>query len=240
MRDKRRAMPWWQELPLLLVIALCLAILLRTFFVQAFYIPSGSMEDTLQVGDKVLVNKIVYDFWKPERGEIVVFRGDGKWAPEVVKSEEPGFFGRIGRGFGDLVGVSEPGEKDFIKRIIGIPGDVVACCDAEGRVTVNGFPLNEPYVKNNSLLEDPQPGRECRSRKFAKVIVQPGHVFVMGDHRAVSQDSRCNGQVPIKSIIGRAGVIALPVGRWGSLTVPDTFDGVPVAWARNREDGRGL
>lgn len=116
-------MPWWQEMPLLLIIAFCMAVLLRTFLVQAFFIPSGSMEPTLQIGDRVLVNKVVYDLWQPERGEVVVFRGTDKWAPEVVPAPtSSGLFGRIGRGFGDLVGFSEPSEKDFIKRIIGVPG----------------------------------------------------------------------------------------------------------------------
>ncbi|GIG60631.1 signal peptidase I [Longispora fulva] len=232
-------MPWWQEMPLLLIIAFCMAVLLRTFLVQAFFIPSGSMEPTLQIGDRVLVNKVVYDLWQPERGEVVVFRGTDKWAPEVVPAPtSSGLFGRIGRGFGDLVGFSEPSEKDFIKRIIGVPGDVVACCDAEGRVTVNGKGLDEPYVADNSPLQDPIPGQECRARKFVKLTVQPGHVFVMGDHRGVSQDSRCNGQVPIDKIIGRAFVIAWPVGRWDSLSVPKTFSEVPKLNALRLEPRR--
>ena len=127
----RRSMPLWQELPLLLVVAFCLAVLIRTFLVQAFFIPSGSMEQTLLVGDRVLVNKVVYDVRTPERGEVVVFRGTDKWAPE--NPEATGARGLvlagIGRTIGDLVGVSRPGEKDFIKRVIGLPGDRVACCD---------------------------------------------------------------------------------------------------------------
>ena len=127
---RRKEMPLWQELPLLLVVAFCLAVLIRTFLLQAFFIPSGSMEDTLLVGDRVLVNKVVYDLRDPQRGEIVVFRGTDNWAPEVDRAGQPAFVAKLGRTVGDLVGVSRPGEKDFIKRVIGLPGDRVSCCDA--------------------------------------------------------------------------------------------------------------
>ena len=142
-----RQMPLWQELPLLLVVAFCLAVLIRTFLLQAFFIPSGSMEHTLLVGDRVLVNKVVYDVRDPQRGEVVVFRGtDDVGAARTGRRRQPGFVAKLGRTVGDLVGVSQPGEKDFIKRVIGLPGDTVACCDAQGRVTVNGSALDEPYV----------------------------------------------------------------------------------------------
>lgn len=103
---------------------------------------------------------------------------------------------------------------------------------------MNGKGLDEPYVADNSPLQDPIPGQECRARKFVKLTVQPGHVFVMGDHRGVSQDSRCNGQVPIDKIIGRAFVIAWPVGRWDSLSVPKTFSEVPKLNALRLEPRR--
>jgi signal peptidase I len=240
-RDKRKNMPLWQELPLLLVVAFCLAVLIRTFLVQAFYIPSGSMEETLLVGDRVLVNKILYDVREPARGEIVVFRGTDNWAPENQSDTNAGFFAKLGHTVGDLVGISQPGEKDFIKRVIGLPGDVVACCD-QGHVTVNGFALDEAlYVTEDSPLEVPPSPRECRSRRFDPVTVLPGQMFVMGDHRVVSQDSRCQGQVPITNVIGRAFVILWPSGRWGWLTVPKTFEKVPkpytAAPAFNRPGG---
>jgi signal peptidase I len=227
-RERRKNMPLWQELPLLLVVAFCLAVLIRTFLVQAFYIPSGSMEETLLVGDRVLVNKILYDVRDPARGEIVVFRGTDNWAPENQSDANAGFFAKLGHTVGDLVGISQPGEKDFIKRVIGLPGDVVACCDVQGRVTVNSYPLDESsYVTEDSPLEVPPSPRECRSRRFDPVTVQPGQMFVMGDHRVVSQDSRCQGQVPISNVIGRAFVILWPSGRWDWLTVPKTFENVP-------------
>ncbi len=223
----RRTMPLWQEVPLLLLVAFCMAVLIRAFLVQAFYIPSGSMEDTLMVGDRVLVNKIVYDVRTPERGEVIVFRGSDTWAPENIPEPPGGLLSRIGRGLGDLVGVSRPGEKDFIKRVIGLPGDRVSCCDNEGRVFVNGVPLDEPYVRQNSPLDVPADPRVCRSRNFDEVLVPAGQLFVMGDHRIVSQDSRCQGTVPIDNVIGRAFVIVWPSARWGTLGVPDDFAGVP-------------
>jgi signal peptidase I len=226
-RRKRKGMPLWQEVPLLLLVAFCMAVLIRSFLVQAFFIPSGSMEDTLQVGDRVLVNKIVYDLRSPQRGEVIVFKGPDNWVPENPSDSSSGFFGKISAGLGDLVGVSRPGEKDFIKRVIGLPGDRVSCCDTEGRIFVNGVPLDEPYVHQNSPLDvDPDP-RVCRARSFDEVLVPPGQLFVMGDHRIVSQDSRCEGTVPIDNVIGKAFVIVWPSDRWGGLGVPDTFANVP-------------
>jgi signal peptidase I len=230
LRRRRQHMPLWQELPLLLIVAFCLAVLIRTFLLQAFFIPSGSMQDTLLIGDRVLVNKVVYDVRDPHRGEVVVFRGTDRWAPEPGTAAAPtGFAGKLGQTVGDLVGISRPDEKDFIKRVIGLPGDHVACCDQQGRVTVNGHALDEPYVVRNSPLELPPSTSECRSRQFAEVVIPPGHLWVMGDHRAVSQDSRCQGPVPIQNVIGRAFIIVWPSSRWDSLPVPDTFAKVPAA-----------
>ncbi|GAA0721858.1 hypothetical protein GCM10010199_28710 [Dactylosporangium roseum] len=227
-RRKRKNMPLWQELPLLLIVAFCLAVLIRTFLVQAFFIPSGSMEETLLVGDRVLVNKVLYDVREPERGEVVVFQGPANWAPENQVDKDAGFFAELGRTVGDLVGFSQPGEKDFIKRVIGLPGDTVACCDVQGRVTVNGYPLDESsYIYEDSPLDAVPNPRQCTARRFDPVKVEPGQMFVMGDHRGVSQDSRCQGQVPIENVIGRAFVILWPSSRWGWLSVPDTFKNVP-------------
>jgi signal peptidase I len=231
-RGERKNMPLWQELPLLLVVAFCLAVLIRTFLLQAFFIPSGSMQDTLLVGDRVLVNKVVYDFREPSRGEVIVFAGPPGWAPENPVDKDIGFFAKLGRTVGDLVGVSPPSEKDFIKRVIGLPGDTVACCDADGHVTVNNYPLDESaYVIRNSPVEVTPSQTECRSRRFGPIVVEPGQLFVMGDHRAVSQDSRCYGQVPIDNVIGRAFFIAWPSGRWATLPIPKTFENVPRPFA---------
>ena len=226
---KRRQLPLWQEVPLLLLAAFLIAVLIRTFLLQAFFIPSGSMEHTLDIGDKVLVNKVVYDVREPARGEIVVFRGTDRWAPEPKQAQPGG--NRIGRFLGDLVGLSAPGEKDFIKRVIGTPGDTVACCDAKGRVTVNGHPLDETYIPENSPPDvEPNP-TQCQSRRFGPVTVPKGQVFVMGDHRLVSQDARCQGPVPIENIIGRAFLVVWPADRWKTLEVPSTFTDVPKPYA---------
>ena len=231
---RRKEMPLWQELPLLLVVAFCLAVLIRTFLVQAFFIPSGSMENTLAIKDRVLVNKVVYDMRDPLRGEIVVFRGTDNWAPEEGTEPISNTFGaKLGRTIGDLVGVSRPGERDFVKRVIGLPGDTVACCDARGRITVNGESMDEPYVEDNSDLNAPPNPTQCTSRRFAEVTVPAGQMFVMGDHRAVSQDARCQGPVPIENVIGRAFVIVWPSSRFTELSVPDNWKnfaaGRPVA-----------
>ncbi|MFI7250935.1 signal peptidase I [Micromonospora chalcea] len=228
-RRGRRQMPLWQELPLLLIVAFCLAVLIRTFLLQAFFIPSGSMEDTLLIGDRVLVNKVVYDVRDPVRGEVVVFRGTDRWVAQEAPAPPTNFAGRVGRTLGDLVGVSRPGEKDFIKRVIGVPGDKIWCCD-DGRVVVNGVPLDEQaYVSEDSPVELPPNPKECRSRQFTEVVVPPGQIFVMGDHRLVSQDARCQGPVPIENVVGRAFMIVWPSQRWTTLPVPETFANVPRA-----------
>lgn len=236
-RGRRRGLPLWQEVPLLLVIAFCLALLVRTFLLQAFYIPSGSMEETLLAGDRVLVNKVVYEVREPARGEVVVFRGTESWSPQHALDTDIGMFTRVGRTIGELVGISRPTEKDYIKRIIGLPGDRVSCCDVEGRVFVNGQPLDEDYITFNAPLNDsPDDAPDCRTRRFDEVVVEPGQMFVMGDQRAISQDSRCQGQVPIDNIIGRAFVIVWPSARWASLSAPDTFTSVPQAAAGHTTD----
>ncbi|GHJ13381.1 signal peptidase I [Micromonospora sp. AKA38] len=228
-RRSRRQMPLWQELPLLLVVAFCLAVLIRTFLLQAFFIPSGSMENTLLIGDRVLVNKVVYDMRDPVRGEVVVFRGTDRWVAQEAPAPPTNLAGKVGRTLGDLVGVSRPGEKDFIKRVIGVPGDKVWCCD-NGRVVVNGTPLEEQaYVSEDSPVDLPPNPKECRSRQFTEVVVPPGQIFVMGDHRLVSQDARCQGPVPIDNVVGRAFMIVWPSERWTSLPVPKTFADLPRA-----------
>jgi signal peptidase I len=222
-------MPLWQELPLLLIVAFCLALLIRTFLLQAFFIPSGSMENTLLVEDRVLVNKVVYDVRDPQRGEVVVFRGTDRWAAQVDTEPDPGLAGRVARTVGELVGYGRPGEKDFIKRVIGLPGDRVACCDEQGRVTVNGVPLDETYLFQDSPLDLPPNPAECRSRRFEEVLVPAGQIYVLGDHRLVSQDARCQGPVPIDNVVGRAFMVVWPSDRWAALSVPETFETVPAA-----------
>ncbi|MGE5131862.1 MAG: signal peptidase I [Gemmatimonadota bacterium] len=205
------------ELPLLVIFALILALLIKTFIVQAFFIPSGSMEDTLLIGDKVLVNKLVYDFRPVHRGDVVVFNGEGSWDPAPLAPTPP--LQRLWDSITGLFGTA-PGVHDYIKRVIGIPGDHVACCNAHGQVTVNGVPLSEkPYL---------YPGDSPSVTHF-HATVPPGNLWVMGDHRSVSYDSRLHmgdpggGSIPKDKVVGRAFVIVWPVSRWRVLSIPATF-----------------
>ncbi|NUR70809.1 MAG: signal peptidase I [Hamadaea sp.] len=227
-RRQRRRLKLWQEIPLLLVIALGVAFLVQTFLFRAYYIPSSSMEDTLVRGDRVLVNKVVYHFGDPERGDVVVFKGPPNWAPEFSEDPNASFFSKVGSGLSDLVGLGKPGEKDFIKRVIGVPGDRVSCCDVKGRIFVNGTPIDEPYVTKNANKDSPKTPGQCGPRQFDEVVVEPGMLFVMGDNRFVSQDSRCRGLVPIENVIGRAGSVVWPISRWDSISSPDSFKDVPA------------
>ena len=217
-RKKRRSMSWWVELPILLVFALVLALLIKSFVVQAFFIPSSSMENTLEIGDKVLVNKLVYDFRSIHRGDIVVFNGDGSWDP--IPAQPAPLLSRLWASISGLFGTA-PGVHDYIKRVIGVPGDHVACCNRQGQVTVNGVPLSE-----KSYL---YPGDAPSELRFS-IVVPPGRLWVMGDHRSVSWDSRGhmtypgNGTIPENHVVGRAFVIVAPISRWRILPIPATFE----------------
>jgi len=211
-------MSWWVELPILLVFALVLALLIKSFVVQAFFIPSSSMENTLEIGDKVLVNKLVYDFRSIHRGDIVVFNGDGSWDP--VPAQPAPLLSRIWDSISGLFGTA-PGVHDYIKRVIGVPGDHVACCNRQGQVTVNGVPLSE-----KSYL---YPGDAPSEQRF-NITVPAGRLWVMGDHRSVSWDSRGHmtdpggGTIPENHVVGRAFVIVAPISRWRILPIPATFE----------------
>jgi signal peptidase I len=220
---KKKQRPLSRELPVLLVIAVALALLLKAFVVQMFYIPSGSMERTLLIHDRVLVNKVVYRFRDVHRGEVVVFNGGGTGftQSESVIPPPTNVVGRAGRAVQRAVVLGAPGERDFVKRVIAVGGDTVACCDAQGRVTVNGVPLNEPYVFENNPLD--------AGRTFAPYKVPEGDLWVMGDHRGDSGDSRINGPIPQDRVIGKAFLRALPVRRIAFLRVPVTFSSIHSA-----------
>jgi len=211
---------FWRELPILVIIALGLALLLKTFLVQAFFIPSGSMEPTLQVGDRVLVNRMVYRLGDIERGDVIVFNGVDSWTPEVQVDEPTNPVVRAVSSVAGLFGFATPSEKDFIKRVIGVPGDEVKCCDKQGRVTVNGVPLDEPYVF---------PGDKPSETPF-DIVVPEGRVWVMGDHRGASSDSRYHtgdpggGTIPIDHVVGKAFLVVWPFDHFTTLGAPDTFD----------------
>lgn len=218
-RKPRKRGSFWRELPVLIVIALVLALVIKTWLVQAFFIPSGSMENTLKINDRVLVNKFVYHTRPIQRGDIVVFNGVDSWDPEGEFTQPTNPLSRALRAVGSVFGMSAD-EKDYVKRVIGVPHDHVRCCDAQGRITVNGHPLNE-----KSYL---YPGNAPSDSLF-DVTVPDGQLWVMGDHRQVSADSRAHlgdpggGAIPENKVVGRAFVRVWPPSRIGSLPIPATF-----------------
>ncbi|MDI3388395.1 signal peptidase I [Streptomyces sp. B-S-A8] len=189
----------WRRAGVLLALCLVFLLLVSTFVLQPFLIPSGSMEPTLSTGDRVLVNKLAYRFGSgPQRGDVVVFDGSGYF-----------------------------GDSDYIKRVVGVGGDRVTCRGkrggGQGRIEVNGEPVDEPYLF---------PGDAPSSVPF-DVVVPEGTLFVLGDHRSDSSDSRDHlgspggGMVPVDTVIGRADWIGLPLDRSGALGRPDVFAKVP-------------
>jgi signal peptidase I len=208
----KRKRPFWRDLAVIVIAALVLTILLKAYVVQVFSIPSGSMENTLLPGDRILVNKMVYRFRSIERGDIVVFSGSGSWDPPTAA---PGLWDRAT----GLFGIAGPG-TDYVKRVIGVPGDHVVCCNALGQVTVNGVALSESsYI---------YPGAAPSQIRF-NITVPPGRLWVMGDNRADSDDSRYRvgdpggGTIPESAVVGRAFVIIWPLSRISDLPIPNTF-----------------
>jgi signal peptidase I len=241
--QSRKGRSFWRELPVLIVVALAIALVIKTFVVQAFFIPSSSMENTLDIGDKVLVNKLVYHFRSIQPGDVIVFNGDGSWEPEPASSTPSSdplvrlYDATLNPLFHSIAGLfgTAPGQTDFIKRVIGVPGDHVACCNASGDVTVNGVALHE-----QSYLF---PGNPPSMTKFS-ITVPPGRLWVMGDHRSVSWDSRGHtqdpggGTIPENMVIGRAFMIVWPPSRWRILEIPSTF-GQPGINAPSRSAAAG-
>ncbi|GAA5120503.1 signal peptidase I [Haloechinothrix salitolerans] len=212
-RTPRKKRSFWKELPILILVALLLTFVIQQFIARPYMIPSGSMEQTLHgctgcTPDRVLVDKLVYRFSDPEPGEVVVFRGPDTWLDGAETSDSENIFAGFVQYLGSLVGLAPADERDFVKRIIATGGQTVRCCDEDNRVVVDGEPLDEPYVYY-------PPGGEHQHDPFDPVTVPEDMVWVMGDNRGNSSDSRANGPVPVDNIIGKARVIVLPPGRWG-------------------------
>ena len=203
-----------KEIVIVVVLALVLATVVRVFLFQAFLIPSGSMENTLQVGDRVLVSKLTTRFGEIERGDVVVFSDPGSWLGPVPPGPG-GVRGALSSAL-QFVGVlPSDSEGHLIKRVVGVGGDQVACCDSAGRVTVNGVGVDE-----TGLLK---PG-VAASLTELDVMVPSGSVWVMGDNRPNSGDSRVHGAVPLEDVIGRTFAIVWPPDRWGAISRSDVYD----------------
>jgi signal peptidase I len=231
-RSSRR--PLLRELPILVIVALVIAMVIKSFVVQAFVIPSGSMQDTLALQDKILVNKVVFHLRAIHPGDIVVFDGSGSWdapAPPSTTSSDPAvriyddtlrkLFDSVGGLFGTPIG-----QTDYVKRVIGVPGDHVVCCNASGLITVNGVALHE----QSYLYPGNRPGSAPAGIPgHFNVTVPAGYLWVLGDHRGISDDSRGHeadpgdGMIPEHQVIGRAFLIAWPPSRWRILSIPSTF-----------------
>ena len=199
-KSKKKQLPFWIELPLLIGIALIVAVVIKTFLFQAFYIPSSSMEDTLQINDRVLVSKISYTIGDIGHRDIIVFddpRGG-------FEQPDEGALDSVVRNLLESVGLVAP-QSEFIKRVIGLPGDTVTGKD--GDLLVNGVIQDEPYRK--------QPDRPLPD--FGPILVPQDELFVMGDNRFASQDSRFFGTIPIDTVVGHAFVIIWPPSNWTGL-----------------------
>lgn len=225
-RGPRRGRAWGalRETVVILVSALVLSLLIKTFLAQAFYIPSASMHDTLLEGDRVLVSKLTPGPFDIERGDIVVFRDPGGWLMVPITQPQSPLAEAMTKALTFVGLLPQDAGEHLIKRVIGLPGDRVTCCDAGGRLVVNDVAVDEPYLR---------PGSVPSEYPF-DVIVAPDSLWVMGDNRQDSQDSRAHlgdpggGMVPMQDVVGTAFVVLWPLERITLLRDPEaTFVAVP-------------
>lgn len=225
---KRGWVVFLRDVVVIILVAVLVSFLIKTFVVRSFYIPSGSMEDTLLINDRILVDEVTPRFGAYERGDVVVFRDPGGWLPPSTEPARPPFV-EAADWVLSLVGLSAPDSDDhLIKRIIGLPGDHVVCCNPIGQVTVNDVPIDESdYLKLS-------PGSNSASADPFDVVVPADSLWVLGDNRDRSKDSRYNqeepgkGFVPVENVVGRAFLITWPLARFGAIdTHHSVFGGVP-------------
>lgn len=218
---RRSGWRWLREVVLVVACSVILSLLIKTFLVQPFWIPSGSMENTLVPGDRILVSKLTPRFQSIHRGDVIVFSDPGGWLQDQPGEERSGVSGAVQNAL-EFVGLYPAGDNHLIKRVIGLPGDHVVCCNQAGQLTVNGVALKETEI---------YPGDAASTKRF-DITVPEGAVWVMGDHRGDSADSRfhddgtgATGSVPISDVTGRAVVVIWPLDRIGGLSdYPDIYD----------------
>jgi signal peptidase I len=222
-RSRRGWKIFIRDVLLIFLAALLISFLIKTFLIRSFYIPSSSMEETLHVDDRIIVNQLEPDLIAIEHGDIVVFKDPGGWLAPTVEEPVNWFVGAVDAVLA-FVGLSAPDSNDhLIKRVIGLPGDTVVCCNDFGQITVNGVPLEEPYITLPA-------GVTKATRDDFDVTIPEGSIWVMGDNRYNSADSAFHrndpteGFVPIDNVVGRALLISWPVDRWTWLdNYPVTF-----------------
>ncbi|MDJ1113638.1 signal peptidase I [Microbacterium dauci] len=228
-RVRRGPWPFIRDILVILIIAILVSFLVKTFLVRSFYIPSGSMENTLLKDDRILVDELTPRFGGYDRGDVVVFRDPGGWLPVSYEPAQPPLAAALD-WVTSLVGLTaSDSEEHLIKRIIGVPGDHVVCCNALGQVTVNDVPLNEtPYLKLGE-------GQQAPQEVEFDVTVPEDSIWVLGDNRDSSQDSRYHqdqpgrGFVPMENIVGRAFIKTWPLDRIGGIDGHhDVFSSVPA------------
>jgi signal peptidase I len=215
-----------RDVAVIFVVAVLASFLLKTFVVRSFYIPSASMENTLHVNDRIIVNELIPKLTAVQRGDVVVFRDPGGWLPEAARTESDPFASAAEAAL-SFVGLSAQDSGQYlVKRVIAVAGDRVTCCNALGQLTVDGSPLSEPYAVV------PSAGANAATRSF-DVVVPADSIWVMGDNRYNSRDSSLNqelpgnGFVPLKDVVGKAVAITWPIGRWALVdSYPATFDGI--------------
>jgi signal peptidase I len=218
-----------RDIILIFLAALLISFLIKTFLIRSFYIPSSSMETTLHIDDRIIVNQLEPKLMPIEHGDVVVFKDPGGWLTPTVEPQVNWFVGAVDNALA-FVGLSAPDSNDhLIKRVIGLPGDKVACCNDFGQITVNGIPLEEPYITLPA-------GVTKATRDDFSITVPAGKLWVLGDNRYNSADSAFHrddptgGFVPIDNVVGRALLISWPVNHWTWLdNYPVTFHDVTKA-----------
>ncbi|MFZ9309226.1 MAG: signal peptidase I [Candidatus Nanopelagicales bacterium] len=210
-----RILHWLRETLFVVVLAIALSVLLRTFFFQAFYVPSESMMQTLQLNDRILVSKLSYTFGDINRGDVIVFTDPGGWLDRP--SKQGGIRGKITEIFTFVGLLPANSGSDLVKRVIGVPGDRIQCCSDSGRITVNGIEINEKEFVNGDT-----------NQVVFDITVPDGRLFVMGDNRGSSSDSRFHltefsGTIPIDNVVGQVVMRVWPLDRFSTMIAPTIF-----------------